>query len=74
MKTKLLTLVSVIVLGVAVAGCEGTGVSKQTVGIVGGAVAGGVIGSAVTGGSAVGAVVGAAGGAVAGNAIAKHYH
>lgn len=74
MKTKLLSLISVITLSVALAGCNGWGVSKQTVGIAGGAVAGGIIGSAVSGGSATGAVIGAAGGALAGSAIAKHYH
>jgi len=63
-----------IVLGLA--GCsalDDRGVSRETQGTVGGAVAGGVIGSAVTGGSTIGTVGGAVVGGAVGNEMGERY-
>jgi osmotically inducible lipoprotein OsmB len=66
-----------IVLGIALAGltaCGGNPTGKgETVGTVGGAVAGGALGSAVTGGSTVGTVGGAVVGGVIGNEVGERY-
>jgi len=64
---------------IAVLACAGTiGLSAcaskgETVGTVGGAVAGGAIGSAATGGSAVGTLGGAALGGAVGNEAGRRY-
>jgi hypothetical protein len=59
-------------LATALAGCGGNPTGKgETVGTVGGAVAGGAIGSAATGGSTAGTVGGAVVGGVIGHENAK---
>jgi osmotically inducible lipoprotein OsmB len=63
-----------IALAAALAGCGGNPTGKgETVGTVGGAVAGGAIGSAATGGSTVGTVGGAVVGGVIGNEVGERY-
>jgi osmotically inducible lipoprotein OsmB len=65
-----------IVLGAGLAGCSNLkdrGVSYETQGTVGGAVAGGAVGSAVTGGSTLGTVGGAVIGGVVGNEAGERY-
>jgi osmotically inducible lipoprotein OsmB len=65
-----------IVLAAGLAGCESLekrGVSAETQGTVGGAVAGGVIGSAATGGSTLGTVGGAVIGGALGNEAGERY-
>ena len=65
-----------IVLAAGLAGCSNLkekGVSYETQGTVGGAVAGGAIGSAATGGSAVGTLGGAAIGGAVGNEAGRRY-
>ncbi len=52
-----------------VAGCSN--VTREDVGIGGGAVAGGLVGSAVTGGSTIGTIGGAVGGAFLGREVAR---
>jgi osmotically inducible lipoprotein OsmB len=72
---KLLIAVG-IVFAAGLAGCESMGrdrPSGETVGTVGGAVAGGVIGSAATGGSTVGTIGGAIIGGAVGNEAGERY-
>ena len=58
----------------ALAGCGGNPTGKgETVGTVGGAVAGGAIGSKATGGSTAGTVGGAVIGGVVGNEVGERY-
>lgn len=71
--SKLLIAVG-IVLAAGLAACESLdkrGVSRETQGTVGGAVAGGAIGSAATGGSAIGTIGGAVVGGVIGNEVGE---
>jgi len=63
-----------IVLAAAITGCASDkSPSGETIGTVGGAVAGGVVGSAVTGGSTIGTVGGAVVGGVVGNEVGERY-
>jgi osmotically inducible lipoprotein OsmB len=65
-----------IILATGLAGCESLdkrGVSRETQGTVGGAVAGGAIGSAATGGSAIGTIGGAVVGGAVGNEMGERY-
>ena len=72
--SKLLIAVG-IVLAAGLAGCsslkEKQGVSYETQGTVGGAVAGGAIGSAATGGSTIGTIGGAVVGGAIGNEVGE---
>jgi osmotically inducible lipoprotein OsmB len=73
--SKILIAVGVV-LATGLAGCESLdkrGVSRETQGTVGGAVAGGAIGSAATGGSALGTVGGAVIGGAVGNEAGERY-
>jgi osmotically inducible lipoprotein OsmB len=65
-----------VVLGIVLAsalGIAGCGSRGETVGTVGGAVAGGAVGSAATGGSTVGTLGGAAIGGVVGHEVGRDY-
>ena len=63
-----------IVLAAALTACGGNPTGKgETVGTVGGAVAGGAIGSKATGGSTMGTVGGAVIGGVVGNEVGERY-
>ena len=63
-----------IVLAAAITGCASDkSPSGETIGTVGGAVAGGVVGSAVTGGSAIGTIGGAVVGGAVGNEMGERY-
>jgi osmotically inducible lipoprotein OsmB len=65
-----------IVLATGLAACESLdnrGVSRETQGTVGGALAGGAVGAAATGGSAIGTLGGAAVGGVIGNEMGENY-
>lgn len=65
-----------ILLAAGLAGCESLkdrGVSYETQGTVGGAVAGGAIGSAATGGSTIGTIGGAVVGGALGNEAGERY-
>ena len=65
-----------IVLATGLAACQALddrGVSRETQGTVGGAVAGGALGSAATGGSAIGTVGGAVVGGAVGNEMGERY-
>lgn len=55
-------------------GIAGCGSRAETVGTVGGAVAGGAAGSAVTGGSTIGTIGGAAAGGYIGNQMGEEYN
>ena len=55
---------------IGLSGCSSKG---ETIGTVGGAVAGGAIGSAATGGSTIGTVGGAVVGGVVGNEVGERY-
>jgi osmotically inducible lipoprotein OsmB len=69
-------VVAGIVLAAGLAGCESLerrGVSAETQGTVGGAVAGGAIGSAATGGSTIGTIGGAVVGGALGNEAGERY-
>jgi osmotically inducible lipoprotein OsmB len=73
--SKILVAVG-IVLAAGLAGCESLeqrGVSAETQGTVGGAVAGGAIGSAATGGSTIGTIGGAVVGGAIGNEAGERY-
>ena len=73
-KSKFLVALSIIAAGLA--GCSALderGISRETQGTVGGAVAGGVIGSAVTGGSTIGTIGGAVAGGAVGNQMGERY-
>ena len=70
--SKILIAIGIALATLGLSACESLdkrGVSRETQGTVGGAVAGGVIGSAATGGSALGTVGGAAIGGVVGNRV-----
>jgi osmotically inducible lipoprotein OsmB len=54
-------------------GLAGCGSRAETIGTVGGAVAGGAVGSAVTGGSTIGTLGGAAAGGYIGNQAGESY-
>jgi len=65
-----------IVVAAGLAGCESLekrGVSAETQGTVGGAIAGGAIGSAATGGSTIGTIGGAVVGGAIGNEAGERY-
>ena len=65
-----------IVLAAGLAGCESLerkGVSSETQGTVGGAVAGGAVGAAATGGSPLGTIGGAVIGGAVGNEMGERY-
>ena len=64
------------ILAAGLAGCSALderGVSRETQGTVGGAVAGGAIGSAATGGSTIGTIGGAVVGGAVGNQVGERY-
>lgn len=69
--TKFLIALSVA-LAATLPGCSGMG-RGETVGTVGGAVAGGAIGSAATGGSTVGTIGGAVIGGAIGHEVGEDY-
>ena len=65
-----------IALAAGLVGCSALderGVSRETQGTVGGAVAGGAIGSAATGGSTIGTIGGAVVGGAVGNEMGERY-
>jgi osmotically inducible lipoprotein OsmB len=65
-----------IALATGLAGCSALderGISRETQGTVGGAVAGGAIGSAATGGSTIGTIGGAVVGGAVGNEMGERY-
>lgn len=66
-------LIALLLAGASVLGVGGCASRGETVGTVGGAVAGGAIGSAATGGSTVGTVGGAAIGGALGNEAGRRY-
>ena len=68
--TKVLIAVLACAGAIGLSACASKG---ETVGTVGGAVAGGAIGSAATGGSTVGTVGGAALGGAVGNEAGRRY-
>jgi osmotically inducible lipoprotein OsmB len=68
--TKVLIAVLACAGAIGLSACASKG---ETVGTVGGAVAGGAIGSAATGGSTVGTVGGAAVGGVVGHEAGRRY-
>ena len=71
--SKILMAVGII-LATALAGCGGNPTGKgETVGTVGGAVAGGAIGSEVSGGSTIGTIGGAAAGGYIGHQMGERY-
>jgi osmotically inducible lipoprotein OsmB len=73
--SKLLIAVGII-LATGLAGCESLdrrGVSRETQGTVGGAVAGGAVGAAATGGSPIGTIGGAVIGGAVGNEMGENY-
>jgi osmotically inducible lipoprotein OsmB len=71
------TLIAVgIALATGLVGCKALderGISRETQGTVGGAVAGGAIGSAATGGSTIGTIGGAVIGGAVGNEAGERY-
>ena len=71
MKTVIATLLIVLSGSLALTGCQ-TASGRQTVGTIGGGVAGGYLGSAVTGGSTLGVIGGALGGAYVGRQVARN--
>lgn len=69
---KYLLAIAIALAGaVGVSGCASR---AETVGTVGGAVAGGAVGSAVTGGSTIGTIGGAAAGGYLGNKAGDEYN
>lgn len=69
-------LVALSILAAGLAGCSALdeqGISRETQGTVGGAVAGGAIGSAATGGSTIGTIGGAVVGGAVGNQVGERY-
>jgi len=70
MNKHLIAAVVAIATSAGLGACASKG---ETVGTVGGAVAGGAVGSAVTGGSAVGTLGGAAIGGAVGNEAGRRY-
>lgn len=74
--SKLLIAVGIALATLGLSACESLdkkGVSRETQGTVGGAVAGGAVGAAATGGSALGTIGGAAIGGVVGNRAGENY-
>jgi len=70
--SKLLIAIGISLAAAGLAACESLdmrGVSRETQGTVGGAVAGGAVGAAATGGSPIGTVGGAVIGGVVGNRV-----
>jgi len=67
---RYVTVILACAIAIGLSACASRG---QTVGTVGGAVAGGAIGSAATGGSTAGTLGGAALGGVVGNEAGKRY-
>lgn len=70
---KILTVFG-IVFAAGLAGCsalDDRGISRETQGTVGGAVAGGAVGAAATGGSALGTIGGAVIGGAVGNQVGE---
>ena len=73
---KLLIASGIILAAGLAAGCETLdkqGVSRETQGTVGGAVAGGAVGAAASGGSAIGTIGGAVVGGAVGNEMGERY-
>lgn len=67
-------LIAAAIVAAGLAGCGGNPTGRgETIGTVGGAVAGGAVGSAATGGSTVGTVGGAIAGGVIGNEVGERY-
>jgi osmotically inducible lipoprotein OsmB len=66
-------VIAVLLACATTIGLSGCGSRGETVGTVGGAVAGGAIGSAATGGSAVGTLGGAAIGGAVGHEAGERY-
>ena len=67
-------LVALSILAAGLAGCSALderGVSRETQGTVGGAVAGGAVGAAATGGSPIGTIGGAVVGGAVGNELGE---
>ena len=74
--SKLLIAVGIALATAGLAACESLdnkGVSRETQGTVGGAVAGGAVGAAATGGSAIGTIGGAVVGGAVGNEAGERY-
>ena len=74
--SKLLIATGIALATLGLSACESLdnkGVSRETQGTVGGAVAGGAVGAAATGGSALGTLGGAAIGGVVGNEMGERY-
>jgi len=73
--SKFLIVVSIaLASAIGLAGCGGNPTGRgETIGTVGGAVAGGAVGSAATGGSTMGTVGGAVVGGVLGNEVGERY-
>jgi osmotically inducible lipoprotein OsmB len=74
--SKILIAIGIALATLGLSACESLdkrGVSRETQGTVGGAVAGGAIGSAATGGSAIGTVGGAVVGGAVGNQMGERY-
>jgi len=72
--SKLLIAVGIVLAaGVGCSSLKDRGVSYETQGTVGGAVAGGAIGSAATGGSTIGTIGGAVVGGALGNEAGERY-
>ena len=72
--SKLLIAVGIAVATLGLSACESLdkkGVSRETQGTVGGAVAGGAVGAAATGGSALGTIGGAVIGGAVGNQVGE---
>ncbi len=71
---KLLIAVGIATLGLtACSSLDQRGVSRETQGTVGGAVAGGAVGAAATGGSPLGTIGGAVIGGAVGNQMGERY-
>jgi len=69
-------VIAIGILAASLAGCaelDKRGISRETQGTVGGAVAGGAIGSAATGGSTIGTIGGAVVGGAVGNEMGERY-
>ena len=67
-------LIALSILAAGLAGCaelDKRGVSRETQGTVGGAVAGGAVGAAATGGSPIGTIGGAVVGGAVGNELGE---
>ncbi|MDF3054465.1 MAG: hypothetical protein K0Q74_372 [Gammaproteobacteria bacterium] len=71
MKKFIMTLLIVVSGSLALAGCQ-TSSGRETVGTIGGGVAGGYVGSALTGGNTLGTIGGTLGGAYVGREVAKN--